>query len=37
MAVFKDAEELDKVIGGFLRVLAEEPSIAPKMLATNLI
>ena len=36
MGMFKDSSEVDKVIGGFLRMLGQTEDLAGKMLATRL-
>ncbi|MFH1887708.1 MAG: SCP2 sterol-binding domain-containing protein [Pseudomonadota bacterium] len=37
MALFKDAETFEKVLGGFFRLMADTPVIADKLLASKMI
>ena len=37
MGLFESSEHFEEVLGGFFKKIAEEPSIAEKLLASNLI
>lgn len=37
MAVFKSSEQLQQVLGGFFKLLASDPTVGPKLLASKLV
>lgn len=37
MAYFENSEKLQEILGGFFRILLDDPSVGPKLQASNMI